>query len=244
MDRQIYVVFFSKKNTTSHQLADQRTTDLSKTHSGLLSKVVIIPPPHLQKKTSSTLLTLQLACNITIHIYSSWSLLEAIGGNSHLGAWQFHQIYVVMTYLVLQCYVVCCGPPSSLIPRETLKMHGPWKRSNVGSLDSIIDLQFSRFYDFGAIVSIAKANSERERERDTHRERERERHFLISTRDSFAICEMMPSPSPWRGFKLIFFVGRETQKERDECSSVGKVPQWRPGGHGFNPYIPQWHLVN
>ena len=30
----------------------------------------------------------------------------------------------------------------------------------------------------------------------------------------------------------------------DGCSSVGKVAQWRPGGHGFNPYIPQWHLAN
>ena len=29
----------------------------------------------------------------------------------------------------------------------------------------------------------------------------------------------------------------------DGCSSVGKVAQWRPGGHGFNACIPQWHLV-
>ena len=41
---------------------------------------------------------------------------------------------------------------------------------------------------------------------------------------------------------------REREREResispDGCSSVGKVAQWRPGGHGFNPYIPQWHLV-
>ena len=24
---------------------------------------------------------------------------------------------------------------------------------------------------------------------------------------------------------------------------IGKVAQWRLGGHGFNPYIPQWCLV-
>ena len=30
----------------------------------------------------------------------------------------------------------------------------------------------------------------------------------------------------------------------DGCSSIGKVAQWRPGGPGFNRYIPQWHLVN
>ena len=27
-----------------------------------------------------------------------------------------------------------------------------------------------------------------------------------------------------------------------ECP-YGKVAQWRPSGHGFNPYIPQWHLL-
>ena len=39
----------------------------------------------------------------------------------------------------------------------------------------------------------------------------------------------------------------EREREREipnGCSSIGKVAQWRPGGHGFNPYIPQWHLVN
>ena len=32
------------------------------------------------------------------------------------------------------------------------------------------------------------------------------------------------------------------ERERERCGSVGKVAKWRPGGHGFNPYIPQWHL--
>ena len=31
--------------------------------------------------------------------------------------------------------------------------------------------------------------------------------------------------------------GEKEQSCRDGCSSVGKVAQWRPGGHGFNPYI-------
>ena len=46
-------------------------------------------------------------------------------------------------------------------------------------------------------------------------------------------------------------IGKERDSEHkgerespNGCSSVGKVAQWRPGGHGFNPYIPQWHLVN
>ena len=43
-------------------------------------------------------------------------------------------------------------------------------------------------------------------------------------------------------------IERERERERescpDGCSSVGKVAQYRPGGHGFNPYIPQWHLLN
>ena len=29
------------------------------------------------------------------------------------------------------------------------------------------------------------------------------------------------------------------ERERDGCGLVGKVAQWRPGGHGFNPSIPQ-----
>ena len=36
---------------------------------------------------------------------------------------------------------------------------------------------------------------------------------------------------------------RERKPDPDGCSSVGKVGQWRPGGHGFNPCIPhKWHL--
>ena len=34
------------------------------------------------------------------------------------------------------------------------------------------------------------------------------------------------------------------ERDPDGCNLVGKVAQWRPGGHGFNPYIPHWHLVN
>ena len=32
------------------------------------------------------------------------------------------------------------------------------------------------------------------------------------------------------------------KRDKDRCSSVGKVAEWRPGGHGLNPYIWQWHL--
>ena len=40
---------------------------------------------------------------------------------------------------------------------------------------------------------------------------------------------------------------RQREKETespDGCSLGGKVGQWRLGGHRFNPYIPQWHLMN
>ena len=36
---------------------------------------------------------------------------------------------------------------------------------------------------------------------------------------------------------------RQRDRESDGCSLLGKVAQWRPGGHGLNPCIPVWHLV-
>ena len=35
---------------------------------------------------------------------------------------------------------------------------------------------------------------------------------------------------------------RERERERAYGCKVAQL-QWTPGGHGFNPYIPQWHLV-
>ena len=41
-------------------------------------------------------------------------------------------------------------------------------------------------------------------------------------------------------FQIIndYCVDERERKSVDGCSLVGKVAQWRPGGHGFNPYIP------
>ena len=37
---------------------------------------------------------------------------------------------------------------------------------------------------------------------------------------------------------------RKREKEGpDGCSLVGKDAQRRSCGHGFNPYIPKWHLL-
>ena len=44
-------------------------------------------------------------------------------------------------------------------------------------------------------------------------------------------------------WKALDYKWRERERERERespngCSLVGKVAQWKLGGHGFNPYIP------
>ena len=46
--------------------------------------------PHLKYSTSIHNSYNLVICTISIHNYSTWALLEAIGGNNQRGAWYFH----------------------------------------------------------------------------------------------------------------------------------------------------------